>query len=460
MIFHPHTYQTRAIDFVVGHPCCALFLDMGLGKTVATLTAIDELMNDYLDVEKVLVIAPKSVARNTWSAESSKWDHLQHLQLSLVMGTAAQREKALEAPAHIYVTNRDNVVWLVEHYRKTGWPFDCVVIDESSSFKNLAAKRYKAITRVRPFIRRMILLTGTPSPNGLMDLYPQVKLLDGGQRLGRHIGQFREIYFRPGARNGAVIYEWVPRAGAQDRIAERIGDICLAMQASDYLEMPMVLDGGMTLELDEAQRRSYAKFQRDCVLALPDGGEIEAVTAVALTTKLLQFASGAIYDADREWHPVSEVKTEALADLVEASGEPVLVYYNYQHELARIRETLKDYDPVFFNGQPDVLRRWNAGEIRVMLCHPASVAYGLNMQEGGRIIVWFSPTWNLELYQQANARLIRQGQAKPVLLYHLIVKGTMDETVMESLNNKDRTQSTLLRHIKRLRDEAGMGRGQ
>ena len=449
MKFNPHAYQERAIRFVMAHPACALFMDMGLGKSAVTLTAIDDLIG-ALEVGKVLVIAPKSVALNTWSGECEKWDHLRHLRISIVMGTPAQRKKALGADADIYVTNRDNVVWLVGEYvnTRTGrqlreWDFDTVVLDESSSFKNWQAKRYRALARVRPFIRRIIELTGTPAPNGLMDLWAQVRLLDGGERLGRFITQYREKYFHPGAHNGSVVYEYLPNKGAKETIARKISDICLSMQASDYLEMPAVMDGGMQLRMDGMD--GYRKFEKDNILALPDGSELEAVTAVALTNKLLQYSSGAVYDSDHEWHRVDDTKLDAFCDLVEQTDEPVLVYYNYKHERERILE--RHPEAVSFHGEPDILKDWNAGRIRLLLCHPASVAYGLNMQQGGHIIVWYSPTWNLELYQQANARLNRQGQLKPIILYHLVCKDTMDEAVMQALRSKDSTQSVLMRYI-------------
>lgn len=446
MKFTPHAYQTRAIDFIAGHPYCALFMDMGLGKTVATLTAIDDML--LACIGKVLVIAPKSVAQNTWSGESEKWDHLMDLKLSIIMGTAKQREKALEAEADIYVINRENVVWLVDRYLDSvnRWPFDCVVVDESSSFKNFQSKRFKALWKVRPQIRRMILLTGTPAPNGLMDLWAQIKLLDLGERLGRFIGRYREAYFHPGARSGAVVYDWVPNAGAREKISGKISDICLSMQASDYLEMPAIMDGGMELQLDEM--KEYRRFEKNCLISLDDGADILALTAVSLANKLLQFASGAVYDDEHNWHEVSTTKLGALKDMVEVSTEPILVFYNYQHELERIQKEFPD--AVHFSGQPEILKRWNDGKIMLLLCHPASVAYGLNMQQGGHIIVWYSPTWNLELYQQANARLYRQGQQKPVVLYHLICKGTMDDVVMEALRRKDDTQSAIMKHLKKL----------
>ena len=452
MEFKAHNYQKNAIDFVVRTPYCALFLDMGCGKSVITLTALRSLKQDYLDVRKVLVIAPKSVALNTWGSECVKWDHLGDLKVSLIMGEAWKREDAIWRDADIYVTNRENTVWLVSQFvdletrrLKVAWPFDCVVLDESTSFKNFQSKRWKALSLVRPFIRRMVELTGTPAPNGLMDLWPQIRLLDGGERLGKHIGQYRDTYFRPGARNGSVIYEYVPRRGAKEQISEKISDIVLTMQASDYLSMPGVIDGGMTLELENMV--GYKMLEMDCVAQLADGAEILAVTAAALANKLLQYASGAVYDDEHNWHEVDTTKIEALTDLLEQTSDSVLVYYNYKHELARIQAAMPA--AVSFHGEPDILERWNRGEIRLLCAHPASVAFGLNMQAGGHIIVWYSPTWNLEWYQQANARLVRQGQGKPVVIYHLVCKGTMDEAVMEALSSKDDLQTTVKKYLKR-----------
>ena len=458
MKYVPHAYQERAVRFIIDHPNCALFLEMGLGKSVITLTAIQQLMEDYLEVNKVLIVAPKSVARNTWPAEVQKWDHLKDLRLSVVMGTAAQRKRALDADADIYVVNRENLAWLVNYcdLELVRWPFNCVVLDESSSFKNPQSRRYKAIRRMRWKIYRMIELTGTPSPNGLMDLWSQIELLDRGERLGRTLTTYRSRYFKPGRHNGHVVYEWKPKVGAREQITDAISDICLSMKADDYLEMPDLITAGTDIVLTPGELRGYKEFERQQLLEI-DETEIEAVTAAALTNKLLQYGGGAVYDNDHDWHEVGRSKLEALEDLVEAAGEPVLVFYAYQHEQIRILETLKDYEPVTFKGEPEILKSWNAGEIRVLLCHPASVAFGLNMQQGGRIIVWYTPTWNLELYQQANARLYRQGQGKPVLLYHLVALGTMDERVMEALSGKSSIQEYLMRRIKELKDEAAMG---
>lgn len=449
MKYQPHEYQKRATQFIIDNRYCALFLDMGLGKTVSTLTAIDILKNDYLEIDKVLVIAPKSVALNTWSGETAKWDHLRKLRISVAMGTAAQRTKAIERDADIYVTNRDNVKWIVDYFKKEPWPFDTVVLDESSSFKNPSSQRFKALRKIRPQLRRVIELTGTPSPNGLMDLWPQIWLLDMGERLGRTLGSYRSEFFTAGRRNGAVVYDWIARPGARQRISKRLADISMSMQASDYLDMPDVIDGGLTLALPPDEMRDYQAFQREQLMQL-DNTDIEAVTAAALTNKLLQYTGGALYDDQHNWHEVSTAKLEALQDIVESTDESVLIYYQYQSEKDRILKMLPD--AVTFTGEPELLESWNAGKIRLMLAHPASVAYGLNMQAGGHIIVWYTPTWNLELYMQANARLHRQGQTKPVVIYHLIAAGTIDERVMQALNCKNGSQAALLKHIKELRE--------
>ena len=449
MKYQPHEYQKRATQFIIDNRYCALFLDMGLGKTVSTLTAIDILKNDYLEIDKVLVIAPKSVALNTWSGETAKWDHLKKLRISVAMGTAAQRTKAIERDADIYVTNRDNVKWIVDYFKKEPWPFDTVVLDESSSFKNPSSQRFKALRKIRPQLRRVIELTGTPSPNGLMDLWPQIWLLDMGERLGRTLGSYRSEFFTAGRRNGAVVYDWIARPGARQRISKRLADISMSMQASDYLDMPDVIDGGLTLALPPDEMRDYQAFQKEQLMQL-DNTDIEAVTAAALTNKLLQYTGGALYDDQHNWHEVSTAKLEALQDIVESTDESVLIYYQYQSEKDRILKMLPD--AVTFTGEPELLESWNAGKIRLMLAHPASVAYGLNMQAGGHIIVWYTPTWNLELYMQANARLHRQGQTKPVVIYHLLAAGTIDERVMQALNCKNGSQAALLKHIKELRE--------
>ncbi|MFA6592020.1 MAG: DEAD/DEAH box helicase [Bacteroidales bacterium] len=454
MRYNPHAYQSRAVGHIIGHPYCALFLDMGLGKTVITLTALKELMNDYLESDKILVIAPLSVARNSWASEALKWDHTSDMRFSLIIGGVREREKAMASDAPVHVINRDNVVWLVSALKDRMWPYDTVVVDESSSFKNPQSKRFKALRSVRPYIRRMVLLTGTPSPNGLMDLWSQAYLLDLGKRLGRTLTSYRDRFFSPGRRNGAVVYDWRLKKGSEEMIPRLLSDICLSMKANDYLELPPSIVSPVTIGLDESEMRAYKDFEREQLMTCADGGEIEALTAAALANKLCQFSGGAVYDTEGGWHEVSRAKLDALADLVEgANGQPVLVYYAYRHELERIMATLKGYGPEEFRGEPETLKRWNKGMIRVMVCHPASVAYGLNMQSGGHIIVWYSLTWSLELYLQANARLLRQGQTKPVLIYRLSCIGTIDTRIASILEGKDDCQEALLKEIRMMREE-------
>ena len=452
MHYNPHTYQTRLKDFIISNRYAFLTVDMGLGKTVTTLTAVRELLEDYLEAERVLVIAPKSVAENTWTSECAKWDHLAHLRVSVVMGTETQRIKALEAPADLYVINRDNVVWLTEHLGNS-WDFDTVIIDESSSFKNPQARRFKALRKVRPRIRRIILLTGTPSPNGHMDLWAQMWLIDMGVRLGRTLGSFRTKYFKPGRSNGHVVYDWHLLPGAGDQISAKMQDVTVSLKAEDWLEVPDLIESDIHIALSPTESKAYRDFERDQLMSL-DGKDIEALTAAALANKLLQFTGGAMYDTEHGWHTVGDAKLRALEDLVETAGdEPVLVFYQYKHELERLQERFKPLQPVTFSGEPEILQKWNEGSIRMLLCQPASVQYGLNMQEGGHIIVWYTPTWNLEQYQQANARLHRQGQTRPVLCYRLICAGTVDERVVKALTVKDNAQETLLRLIRDLQRE-------
>ena len=447
MHYNPHTYQTRLKDFIIENRYAFLTVDMGLGKTVTTLTAIQELLEDYVEISRVLVIAPKSVAENTWTSECAKWDHLAHLRVSVVMGDERRRIKALEAPADIYVINRDNVVWLTRHLGKR-WTFDTVIIDESSSFKNPASHRFKALRKVRPQIRRLILLTGTPSPNGHMDLWSQMWLIDMGQRLGRTLGAYRTRYFRPGRSNGHVVYDWHLRPGAHEEISALMSDVTVSLKAEDWLEVPDLIESDIRIALSEKESKAYREFERDQIMSL-DGKDIEAVTAAALANKLLQFTGGAMYDTEHGWHVMSDAKLRALEDIIETAGdEPVLVFYQFRHELSRLQERFKPLHPVTFSGEPDILRDWNTGRIRLMLCQPASVQYGLNMQAGGHIIVWYAPTWNLEQYQQANARLHRQGQERPVLCYRLICEGTIDERVISAVNGKHSAQESLLAMIR------------
>ena len=449
MHYTPHTYQTRLKDFIIANRDAVLTVDMGLGKTVTTLTAVRELIEDYLESTRVLVIAPKSVAENTWTSECAKWDHLAHLRVSVVMGTEKQRIKALDEPADIYVINRDNVLWLTEHLGRD-WDFDTVIIDESSSFKNPQARRFKALRKVRPHLRRVVLLTGTPSPNGHMDLWAQMWLIDMGQRLGRTLGAYRTRYFKPGRSNGHVVYDWILRPGAGDEISAKMQDVTVSLKAEDWLEVPDLIESDIRIALSPTESKAYRDFERDQLLSI-EGKDIEAVTAAALANKLLQFTGGAMYDTEHGWHTVSDAKLRALEDIIETAGdEPVLVFYQFKHELARLQERFKALQPVTFSGEPETLRQWNEGKIRLLLCQPASVQYGLNMQSGGHIIVWYTPTWNLEQYQQANARLHRQGQERPVLCYRLICEGTIDDRVISAVSAKDSAQEGLLAQIRQM----------
>lgn len=448
MIYKPHTYQSRAIEHIIGNRYCCLFLDMGLGKTVCTLTAIDRLLRD-VDVTRVLVVAPKRVAESVWATEAEKWSHTSYLKVSVVTGSRSQRVAALDAPAHVYVISRDNVQWLVEYQQsKKVWPFDMVVLDELSSFKNPSAKRFKALRRVRPYVRRVVGLTGTPSPNGLTDLWAQMYLVDMGERLGQYVTRYRERYFKPMGGSGHIVYKWgLKNESSANEIADAIADICLSMKAEEYLDMPERIDIDLPVVLSGDQMKQYKRFERDLVLSLKEE-TITAQSAVTLSGKLMQYASGAIYDEDHNTHYLHDAKIEALAELMEQTNENVLLFYNYQHEARRIMNELEMYSPQMFDSTSVV--RWNKGEIRLLLAHPASTAFGLNLQQGGRTVVWYGPQWNLELYQQANARLYRQGQTKAVKIYRLIAKGTIDERVIKAVENKATSQDALLDAVKNI----------
>lgn len=445
MKFEPHDYQRRAIQRVIDDEAVGLFLDMGLGKTVITLTAVKDLIDDFA-VSKVLVIAPKRVAEDTWSREHAKWDHLKDLRISKIMGGPEQRRRALKADADVYVIGRDNVCWLVD-YLEGGrrWDFDMIVIDELSSFKNSQAKRFKALRTVRPLVDRVVGLTGTPSPNGLMDLWAEVYLLDRGERLGKSIGRYRECFFRPGKSNGYTVYEWLPLPGAKENIEERLSDICVSMSADDYLKLPDQIDNVIPIRLDESELKAYKTMEKTQLLELGDEDRIVAVNAAAVMTKLLQMANGRVYSETGEARQIHTKKAEALEEIVDTTDEPVLVFYSYKHDVDAIRSKIPDAEELT---GPESIKRWNSGRIRVLLAHPASVGYGLNLQEGGHVIVWYGLTWSLELYQQANARLHRQGQTKPVIVHHLIAEGTADEQVMRALKAKDTSQRALLHALK------------
>lgn len=450
MNFTPYQHQMAGIHWIIDHPACALFWGMGTGKTVTTLTAIDQLLYDRLEDGPVLVIAPKRVAENTWSKETAKWAHLRHLRVSLITGTAKQRIAALNARADIYVINRENVVWLVDQYNGSvsgqGWPFPIVVIDELSSFKSAGAKRWKALRKVRGRMSRIIGLTGTPRPNGIEDLWPETYLLDQGARLGRTIGAFRARYLVPEKMNGYIVYSYRPKEGAESEIYDRLSDICMSIRKEDVLSLPGQVYEDITLEIPAALRKRYKQFERDMVLECLDAdGEIVAGTQAALTNKLLQFANGAIYDTDGGVHELHTIKLDALEELIEeAGGDPVLVLYAYKHDADRIRQRIK----CRALDKPEDMDAWNRGEIPVALAHPASCSHGLNLQEGGHITIWFGMTFNLEWWQQANERLNRPGQTQLCRVYSLILKGTHDERVRKALQRKEVGQNAAIDALK------------
>ena len=443
MQYKPHEYQRYAAQFILNHPVSAIFLDCGLGKTVITLTAIEELMHDRFEVRKVLVIAPLRVARDTWPAEIRKWEHLRQLTFAVAVGSEKERMMAFWQQASIYIINRENVEWLIE---KSGLPFDfdMVVIDELSSFKSYQAKRFRSLMKMRPLVKRIVGLTGTPSSNGLMDLWAEFKLLDMGQRLGRFITHYRSAYFEPDKRNQQMVFSYRPRPGAEQEIYRLLSDITISMRSADYLKLPECVMNKVEVRLSEKERQAYDRLRKDMFLDL-DGREIDAVSAAALSNKLLQMANGAVYTNGHDVVKLHDRKLDALEDLLEsANGRPVLVAYWFQHDLQRIRKRFKVKE---IKESRDI-RDWNAGRISVGVIHPASAGHGLNLQAGGSTLIWFGLTWSLELYQQTNARLWRQGQKDTVVIHHILAKGTMDETVMKALEKKDKTQSALLDAVK------------
>ena len=447
MKFVPHDYQTYAIRFIEQNPVAAVLLEMGLGKTTITLTAIQNLMYDSFDVHKVLVIAPLRVAKNTWSAELEKWEHLKHLTYSVVVGTAEERKAALRRRADIYIINRENIQWLVEQGR---FDFDMAVIDELSSFKNHQTKRFRALMKVRPRLKRIVGLTETPSSNGLMDLFAEFRLLDMGERLGRFIGQFRNTYFQPNKRKGMIVYSYKPLPGAEDAIYEKISDITISMRATDHLKMPELIMSEYTVEMSAYEKEKYMALKKEMILELPDG-EVTASNAASLSSKLSQMANGAIYDDNKQSVQIHDRKLDVLEDIIEsANGKPILVAYWFKHDLKRIKERLyKLHIPFSTMDKSDSIQKWNNGELPVALIHPASAGHGLNLQSGGNYLVWFGLTWSLELYQQTNARLYRQGQkSATVVIQHIITKGTIDERILKALQDKDEIQTTLLEAVK------------
>ena len=448
--FIPHKYQLTAINHVINVPKCGLFLDMGLGKTVSTLTAIKELKYNRFQVNKVLIIAPKKVAEGTWSKEKDKWNHTKDFRVSLVLGSQQKRIRALSVNADLYIINRENIPWLVD-YLRNDWYFDTVVIDESSSFKNSRSKRFKALKMVLPKINRLIELTGTPSPNGVEDLWAQIYLLDQGTRLEKYITHFRAKYMEPNKRNRSQIFDYKIKDGVYDSIINKISDICISMKSEDYLELPDLSYNEIPVILNDKARRDYDKMERDFVLELESAeDEITAVNAAALSNKLLQISNGAVYDSSGVYTEVHDAKIEAFLELVERlQGKSLLVFYNFQHDRDRIKKALEKSDLVVkelktTQDEDD----WNAGKIDILLTHPASAAYGLNLQEGGNHVCWFGLSWNLEHYQQANKRLHRQGQKEKVIIHHLVTQGTRDEDVMRALDNKAGVQEEIMQSLK------------
>ncbi|EAF1322066.1 DEAD/DEAH box helicase [Listeria monocytogenes] len=443
MKYKPHEYQSYATEFILSHPISAVFLEMGLGKSVITLSAIFDLCLDSFLVCKVLVIAPLRVARDTWPAEINKWDHLKGLSYSVAVGTEKERIDALKKQSTLYIINRENVDWLVH---KSGIPFhfDMVVIDELSSFKSYGAKRFKSLLKVRPSVKRIVGLTGTPSSNGLMDLWAEFRILDLGQRLGRYISHYRNTYFKPDKRNAQIIFSYKPLPGAEEEIYKQISDITISMKSTDYLKMPEYVSNEAFVTLSDKEWKVYSDFKEDMVANLGDE-DIDAVNAAVLSGKLLQMANGAVYDSENKAHVIHDKKLDALEDLIEgANGKPVLVAYWYKHDLERI----KDRFPVRQIQSSKDIEDWNNSKIPIAVIHPASAGHGLNLQSGGSTLIWFGLTWSLELYQQTNARLYRQGQRDTVIVHHIITKNTIDEDVLLALTKKEKTQDALIDAVK------------
>jgi SNF2 family DNA or RNA helicase len=448
MRFVPHDYQKRAIDMIMKNPACGLFLEMGLGKTVISLTAAERLIYHEFEVSRVLVIAPLKVAEDTWSRESEKWDHLQDLKIVKILGNLDKRLAAAKDDADIYVVNRENVVWLAEMYPGKYWKWDMVIIDELSSFKSSSTMRFKAMRSVRPYIDRIVGLTGTPNPNGYMDLWAQIFLLDQGKRLERTIGGYRQKYFRPGRGNGHITYEWLLLPGADKAIQEKISDIAVSMKAEDYLKLPDRIENEILVTLPPDTLKRYRELEKEHLLELQDpDATITAANAAAVMNKLLQLTGGAVYDDEGGFKVFHDEKIKALKDIIDTAGGPVLVFYGYRHERDRLQKDLTKLKPRELQKEKDI-DDWNAGRVKVLIAHPASVGYGLNLQAGGHVIVWYSIPWSLELYQQANARLHRQGQTETVVINHLVAVGTVDKQVMAALKKKDMSQSALMTALK------------
>ena len=443
MRYVAHNYQNYAKDFILAHKVSALFLDCGLGKTITTLTAINELMYDSFEISKVLIIAPLRVAQSTWKEEIEKWDHLNLLRYSIAVGDEKERLKALKQNSDIYIINRENVDWLVT---KSGidFNFDMLIIDELSSFKSHTSKRFKSLLKIRPYFERVVGLTGTPSSNGLMDLWAEFRVLDLGERLGRYITHYRNEYFLPDKRNGAIIFSYKPQINAEERIYRRLADMTISMKSTEYLKMPELILNELEINLDEEDQMKYKKFKKEMVMAIQEK-EIDAINTASLSNKLIQLANGSIYDEDKKFYEVHNKKLDKLEEIIEsANGKPVLISYWFKADKERIEKRFK----VKEIKTADDIKQWNMGIINLALIHPASAGHGLNLQSGGSTLVWFSLTWSLELYQQTNARLYRQGQKDTVVIHHLITKNTIDEDIMKSLKRKDKTQEALMKAVK------------
>lgn len=441
--FQPHSYQKHAIDKVIENEKYGLFLDMGLGKTVSTLTAFSELQ--LLDTEKMLVIAPLNVAKDTWADEISKWEHLKHLRVSKILGTPMQRIAALNKDADIYITNKENTKWLCEQYKKD-WPFDMIVIDELSTFKNPSSQRFKAIKKKLPLVKRFVGLTGTPSPNSLLDLWAQVYLIDRGERLETAFSRYREKYFRATHQVSDHVYNWELREGSEDLIYKQIEDIALSMKASDYLDMPERIDTKQVVTLSNKERKLYDELEKYYILEDETDGTVVAQSGASLSQKLLQLSNGAVYTDDEEVRHIHDRKLDKLEEIIEeAQGQPILLFYNFRHDRDRI---LERFDAVLTLDDTNYKDKWNSGKAKILLAHPASAGHGLNLQQGGHIIVWFGLTWSLELYQQANARLYRQGQEHTTIIHHIMTDNTIDQRVYKALQNKELTQDELMKAIK------------
>lgn len=443
MNFIPHDYQKYSIDKIIENKKYGLFLDMGLGKTVSTLTAFSDLQ--LLDTNKMLVIAPLNVAKDTWADEIDKWEHLKHLRVSKVLGSPKQRIAALNKEADIYVTNKENTKWLCNQYKKD-WPFDMVVIDELSTFKNPSSQRFKAIRKKQPLIKRFVGLTGTPSPNSLLDLWAQVYLIDRGERLETSFSRYRERFFKPTHQVSDHVFNWELRDGSEEKIYELIEDVCLSMKAGDYLDMPERIDAVQSVNLSSKERKLYDELEKHYILESEEDGTIVAQSGASLSQKLLQLANGAVYTDDESVRHLHDRKLDKLEEIIEESqGQPLLVFYNFKHDKERIMERFDEVVTLDDKGYKD---KWNACKVKILLAHPASAGHGLNLQQGGHIIVWFGLTWSLELYQQANARLYRQGQQHTTIIHHIMTDNTIEQRVYQALQNKELTQDELMKAIK------------